>query len=65
MAMVIRPRWMRGAPVSMGLLLLGLLSPYYMGGPTNFEPKFSQHLLPLAAVSLVLAYHSILTRNRG
>jgi len=63
-AMVIRPSWLRGVPVSMGLLILGLLAPYWVGGPTNFEPKFSMHLLPIAAICLVLTFHSILTRRR-
>jgi len=64
-AMAIRPSFLAGTPVFLGLPILGLLAPYWVGGPTNFEPKFSMHLLPLAAICLSIIISSMLRGKRS
>lgn len=54
-----RPVWLRGYPLSLGLSLAGLLAPYLLVRVTAYTPRFSLHLLPLAALSLALALQGL------
>ncbi len=59
LALVWRPAWLRGYPLALGLSLAGLLAPYFLVRITAYTPRFSLHLLPLAALSLVLALQGL------
>jgi len=54
LALVWRPVWLRGYPLALGLCLAGLLAPYFLVRVSAYTPRFSLHLLPLAALSLAL-----------
>jgi hypothetical protein len=62
--------WRKGPlvpyPLSLGLSLAGLLSPYFWVKVVAYPPRFSIHLLPLAALSLaVFLNHLIIPRLQG
>lgn len=59
LALVWRPAWLRGYPLALGLSLAGLLAPYFLVRVTAYTPRFSLHLLPLAALSLALGLSGI------
>lgn len=55
LALAWRPAWLRDYPLSLGLSLAGLLAPYFLVRVSAYTPRFSLHLLPLAALSLAVA----------
>ncbi|MBI4799468.1 MAG: hypothetical protein HY794_12240 [Desulfarculus sp.] len=55
-ALVWRGWPLRGYPLALGVTLAGLLAPYLIIAPYAYEPRQSIHLLPLAALSLALAF---------
>lgn len=59
LALVWRPAWLRGYPLALGISLAGLLAPYFLVRVTAYTPRFSLHLLPLAALSLALGLQGV------
>ena len=55
LALFWRPGPLADYPLALGISLAGLLSPYLFLLVNAYPPRFSQHLLPLACLSLVLA----------
>ena len=43
-----------GYPLSLGILMIGLLAPYLLVKVNAYTPRFSIHLLPLATLSLII-----------
>lgn len=48
LAMIWRPRIFENFPLSIGIILFGLLLPYVFIWNWVYEPRYSIHLLPIA-----------------
>lgn len=64
-SLAIRRGALGAVPVAWGIVLAGLLSPYWIGGPTNFEPRFSYAPLPLTAAILALFFRGVIAPDRN
>ena len=51
-------------PLQLPILLFAALIPYLAGGPKNYEPRFSMHLLPFCVILVTMAIAN-LRMNRG
>jgi hypothetical protein len=63
-ALVWRRSWLARYPLGLGICLLGLLVPYLLVKISAYPPRFSLHLLPLAALSLALGLGLFLEHRR-
>jgi hypothetical protein len=58
-ALVWRPKALANFPLSLGVIFVGLLSPYIFLWTGGYAPRFSIHILPLAILSLTFLACSI------
>jgi hypothetical protein len=58
-ALVWRPKALENFPLSLGVIFVGLLSPYIFLWAGGYAPRFSIHILPLAILSLTFLACSI------
>ena len=63
-ALLWRPAFLRRYPLALGLGLCALLAPYLFFRATIYFPRWSIHLLPLAMLSLVLAWEGLVSWPR-
>jgi len=57
--LVWRPHTFHQYPMALGLLLLGVFTPYYFVNNWGYPPRFSIHLLPISVVSTVVFAHCL------
>jgi hypothetical protein len=55
-ALVWRPKFLAGFPISISVTILGLLSPYLFLHIWGYPPRYSTQLLPLAVLSLGIVF---------
>ncbi len=65
LTLVWRPGELRRYPLALGMSLAGLLAPYLYVKVSAYPPRFSLHLLPLAALSLALGLGLLIERRLG
>jgi len=61
MALFVRKGPLTYFPLSLGILLTGLIAPYIWVKVVAYPPRFSIHLLPLAVLSMTVALHHALS----
>jgi hypothetical protein len=59
-ALVWRPKALVNFPLSIGIIIIGLLVPYLFVWNWGYLPRFSIHLLPLAVLSVILFLNHLL-----
>ena len=53
-ALVWRPNVLKDFPLSLGIIIIGLFTPYIFVWNSGYPPRFSIHLLPLALFSVIV-----------
>ena len=60
MALVWRPKAILNFPLSLGVIMIGLLIPYVFVWNWGYAPRFSIHLLPLALLALMFLLNNLI-----
>ncbi|MEK9628610.1 MAG: hypothetical protein VW455_06275 [Nitrospinota bacterium] len=62
-ALVWHPRFLENFPLSLGVIFIGLLTPYAFLWTGAYEPRFSIHILPLAILSWAFVLNNYFAKN--
>lgn len=64
LALFWRPKVLKDFPLSISIIIVGLLLPYWFVHNWGYPPRYSIHLMPLALLSLVYFLNSLLNGNK-
>ena len=62
-ALLWRQKPLSNVPLSLGIMLLGLMAPYLFYASYAYPPRFSIHLLPLAILSFMIILNNLFSNS--